>query len=167
MSGSHNKTECNKTNCKKNVRCVHFFRVFICPILLILLISCEKKGLEVKELHITKKDGTVVVVKAEIAINEEDQAKGLMFRKRVPDGTGMLFVFKKDQIARFWMKNTPTPLSIAYIDYKGEIRDILDMEPLSLAEVVSSSYVRYALEVRQGWFKEMGIQVGDTLSPLF
>lgn len=132
----------------------------------LMLFSCEIKKLPVEILEIQKANGEVVFVEAEIAIKEADQMQGLMHRKKVPDGTGMLFVFDKDKIAHFWMKNTPTALSIAYIDYKGEIKDILDMEALSLDTVSSSSYVRYALEVRQGWYKEKGIQVGDKVSPL-
>lgn len=140
--------------------------VFLFFIFIFLFFSCQIKKLPVENLNIIKKDGSSIIVKAEIAIKEADQMKGLMYRKKIPDGSGMLFVFDKDKIAHFWMKNTPTALSIAYIDYKGEIKDILDMEPLSLETVSSTAYVRYALEVRQGWFKEQGIMPGDKLSPI-
>ena len=86
-----------------------------------------------------------------------------MFRKHIPEGTGMLFVFENDQILRFWMKNTPTPLSIAFITKEGKIRDIFDMTPYSLSNTVSTGYVRYALEVPQGWFSKVGIEKGDYL----
>jgi uncharacterized membrane protein (UPF0127 family) len=76
----------------------------------------------------------------------------------------MIFIFEQDQILSFWMKNTPHPLSIAYIDSKGKIRNIFDMTPYSLSSVVSTVSVRYALEVPQGWFKNNNIQVGDTIS---
>jgi uncharacterized membrane protein (UPF0127 family) len=59
------------------------------------------------------------------------------------------------------MKNTPHPLSIAYIDSNGIIADILDMTPFSEATVSSTRSVRYALEVPQGWFKKNGIKEGD------
>ncbi len=62
------------------------------------------------------------------------------------------------------MKNTPTPLSIAYIDYKGVIKDILDMKPFDLSDVSATGYVRYALEVPQGWFGREGIKAGDKLA---
>ena len=75
----------------------------------------------------------------------------------------MLFVFEYDQVLSFWMKNTPHPLSIAYIDSKGVIRDIFDMTPYSLNSVVSTVSVRYALEVPQGWFEKTGIKAGDKL----
>ena len=87
-----------------------------------------------------------------------------MNRKNIPDGTGMLFIFEKEQILSFWMKNTPHPLSIAYIDSRGKIRNIYDMTPFSLTPIKSTSSVRYALEVPQGWYKENNINVGDIVS---
>ena len=115
-------------------------------------------------MTITRSDGTTATVYAEIAEKEKDQNCGYMGRKKIPDGTGMLFIFKKDQVLSFWMKNTPHPLSIAYIDSKGKIRDIFDMKPYSLAPITSTVSVRYALEVPQGWFKKNNIDVGDIVS---
>ena len=133
-----------------------------------VLFSCGQKKLETKDLEIKKASGQIVVINTELAKTEEEQMYGFMNRKNIPDGTGMLFIFKDDRIASFWMKNTPTPLSIAYIDYSGKIKDIFDMTPFSLATIVSTGYVRYALEVPQGWFEKNGVKVGDylDLSPL-
>ena len=142
-----------------------FFLIF-CLISLFCCISCEKKtnsNLEVKTLTIQKQDGTFVTVEAEIADTEESRQFGYMEREHIPEGTGMLFVFDRDQILSFWMKNTPHPLSIAYIDSRGKIRNIYDMTPFSLASVVSTVSVRYALEVPQGWFEKVGVKVGDTV----
>ena len=75
----------------------------------------------------------------------------------------MLFVFEYDQILSFWMKNTPTALSIAYITSDGYIKNIFDMQPFSLSSVVSTGYVRYALEVPKGWFEKVGIKTGDKI----
>ncbi len=100
-------------------------------------------------------------VLAEIARTPEEREKGLMFRKDLPDGKGMLFVFEVDERLAFWMKNTLVPLSIAYISSDGTIREILDMEPRSLAPVPSQFSVRYALEVPRGWFGRAGVRVGD------
>ncbi len=130
---------------------------------LISLVSCRTKKLEQKELKIVCQNGTEFAVKAEIAEKTEDRNYGYMNRKVIPEGTGMLFVFERDQILSFWMKNTPHPLSIAYIDSKGRIRDIFDMKPYSLSSIVSTVNVRYALEVPQGWYKKNGITVGDTV----
>ena len=144
------------------------FFAFLVISVIFVLFSCGQKKLQTKDLTIKKSSGETVVVKAELAITEEEQTYGFMNRKNIPDGTGMLFIFKDDRIASFWMKNTPTPLSIAYIDYSGKIKDIFDMTPFSLATIVSTGYVRYALEVPQGWFSKNGIVVGDVLdlSPL-
>lgn len=132
----------------------------------LLFLSCTRFNLEKRDFEIIKNDGASVFVTAEIAVTDEEQAEGFMHRKNIPEGTGMLFLFNKDRIARFWMKDTPSALSIAYIDYKGVIRDILDMTPLSEAEVISSVSVRYALEVPQGWFEQQGINTGDTVKNL-
>ena len=127
------------------------------------LLSCKTKKLPVKDIKIIRQDGKEFTVSAEIAEKTEDRNHGFMERKTIPDGTGMLFVFEKDQILSFWMKNTPHPLSIAYIDSKGKIRDIYDMTPYSLSSIISTVSVRYALEVPQGWYKKNGITTGDTV----
>ncbi len=126
-------------------------------------LSCKSKKLPVKDIKIVRQDSTEFTVKAEIAEKAEDRNHGFMERKSIPDGTGMLFVFEKDQILSFWMKNTPHPLSIAYIDSKGKIRNIYDMTPYSLSSIISTVSVRYALEVPQGWYKKNGITEGDTV----
>lgn len=126
--------------------------------------SCKNKKLPVIEIQITSADGSVHTVKAEVAEKEEERNHGFMERKKIPDGTGMLFIFEKEQILSFWMKNTPHPLSIAYIDNRGKIRNIYDMTPFSLTPIKSTSSVRYALEVPQGWYEKNGIKVGDIIS---
>ena len=130
-----------------------------------LLPSCgfPKSGLPVKKLTLITSHGEKIVVRAEIASTFEQRQRGFMFRQEIPDGTGMLFIFEEEQVLDFWMKNTPHPLSIAYIDRNGRIRDILDMTPFSLADVSSSVKVLYALEVPQGWFDRAGVKTGDRL----
>ncbi len=140
--------------------------LFVLIITFSVLTSACAKGngrLPVKELVITKSEGQSIKLAAEIADTPQTRHYGFMFRKKIPDGTGMLFVFEEDQELSFWMKNTPTPLSIAYIDYKGEIKDIFDMKPYSLASITSTALVRYALEVPQGWYEKVGIKPGDKL----
>ena len=133
-------------------------------VLCILCTACTSSALEKKDLDITRQDGTVVSLNAELARTEAEQRKGYMTRTRIPDGTGMLFIFERDHILSFWMKNTPTPLSIAYIDSRGFIREIHDLTPYSLASVQSSVSLRYALEVPQGWFAKNGIVPGDKIN---
>ena len=133
----------------------------------LLFLSCSQK-LPVKNFSIKKSSGEEVFLKLEVAYTFETRQKGFMYRKSIPFGTGMLFVFEKDQILSFWMKNTPHPLSIAYINSKGRIIDIFDMTPYSVNSIVSTGYSRYALEVPQGWFEKNRIKRGDfiDLSPL-
>lgn len=134
------------------------------PVFILLLISCGSKKLATTTITITRQDSTTINVLAEIAKTTEERNHGFMERKNIPDGTGMIFVFEKDQILSFWMKNTPHPLSIAYIDSKGKIRNIYDMTPYSLSPIVSTVSTRYALEVPQGWFEKNGIKEGDFVS---
>ena len=123
----------------------------------------SNKKLPVKKLVLVNSEGKEIVVKAEIASTFDERKNGFMFRQEIPDGTGMLFIFEEEQILDFWMKNTPHPLSIAYIDKNGKIRDILDMTPYSLANITSSTEVLYALEVPQGWYGKVNVKVGDKL----
>ena len=120
--------------------------------------------MEVQTLTLKRADGSTVSVRAEMARTDAERSRGFMKRKRIPDGTGMLFVFAKDEVLSFWMMNTPHPLSIAYIDSSGRIRNIYDMTPFSLAPGKSTVSVRYALEVPRGWFDRVNIKVGDTLA---
>lgn len=139
-------------------------KIFTCLLFSFTLISCSAKKLPVKNITITRADGSIITVEAELAIKPEERNFGFMERKKIPDGTGMLFIFESDQILSFWMKNTPHPLSIAYIDSKGVIKNIYDMTPFSLSSITSTVSVRYALEVPQGWFKKNNIQEGDSIS---
>ena len=164
------KTECNHLmrttypdDCVGGVDWLPF-RALLAAAIALIFISCAPSKLETQELTIIKADGTSIVVSAEVARTEAERNRGFMERRHIPDGTGMLFVFENDQILSFWMKNTPTPLSIAFISSDGRIKDIFDMTPYSLAPVQSSGYARYALEVPQGWFMRTGIQVGDRIT---
>ena len=115
----------------------------------------------VENIQIVKNDSSRLTVRSEIAAKQEERNYGFMNRKHIPAGTGMLFVFEEEQQLSFWMKNTPHPLSIAYIDKNGKIRDIFDMEPYSLSPILSTRSVMYALEVPKGWYDANGIKVGD------
>ena len=150
---------CRKQRCgKSGAVCASTFA------LLLFFTACTAESpMEVQTLTLKRADGSTVSVRAEMARTDAERSRGFMKRKRIPDGTGMLFVFAKDEVLSFWMMNTPHPLSIAYINSGGRIRDIYDTTPFSLAPVKSTVSVRYALEVPQGWFDRVNIKVGDTL----
>jgi len=146
-------------------------RVFFpCSLVLFLAVlsSClggEGSGLqafETQEIAIEGREGIVRLV-VELALTPAQHQQGLMHRTELNDGEGMLFVFDRDQMLSFWMKNTLIPLSIAYIAADGRIVEIFDMEPGNLNPVRSSRSVRYALEVPQNWFSRAGLGPGDRL----
>ena len=101
-------------------------------------------------------------VKVEVVSKPGELEKGLMFRKSMPEDSGMLFIMPQKKILSFWMKNTYIPLSIAFIDDGMKIVDIHKMRPLDEdTHYLSSKPCRYALEVNQGWFKSHGIRPHD------
>lgn len=135
---------------------------FAAAVLLSLCAACQDKAQpRLREADIVLKGRTIRV---ELARSPAEQQRGLMFRKEIGKDRGMLFVFPEDQQLSFWMRNTLIPLSIAYISSSGRIEDIFDMEPLSEAPVKTSHWVRYALEVPQGYFRELGAEVGDLVT---
>jgi len=132
-------------------------------ILCFSFVACRHEKLPVKKIEIERGGQVIAVVKAEIAVSQEERSKGLMYRKSLKDGNGMLFIFEKDEVMSFWMKNTYIPLSIAFIAGNGKIIDIKDMYPLDTNSVFSSRSVRYALEAPQGWFLRAGVKEGDSI----
>ncbi len=110
--------------------------------------------------------GKRVALEVEVAKTPEARAQGLMFRTRVPDNTGMLFVFEEEHTWGFWMKNTLVPLSVAFMDRYWTIVDIQDMAvapnpkdgPFTI--YTAKAPARYALEVRQGFFRKYNVTAG-------
>ena len=100
-------------------------------------------------------------VRAELADSEEARMTGLMFRNSLPENSAMLFVYDREERSAMWMKNTYVPLSVAFIDRRGVILNIEDMEPQTLDSHASAGPAKYALEMNRGWFKRRGIKKGD------
>jgi len=103
-------------------------------------------------------------IEAEVAATEKAREIGLMNRKTMAQHQGMLFVFDNAQEYCFWMKNTPLPLSIAFLDELGKIVNIADMQAMSEENHCAAKPVRYALEMNQGWFAGKGIKSGATIN---
>lgn len=117
----------------------------------VLIIAACSPRMEKVALEIGKERFEV-----EVARTEAQRAKGLMGRASLGPREGMLFVFDRDQHLEFWMKDTRIPLSIAFLSADGKILEILDMTPFSQKVVRSRLSSRYALELRQGAFREIG-----------
>jgi hypothetical protein len=107
-----------------------------------------------------KLNAGIHVIQAEIARTMAARSQGLMQRKSMAQGAGMLFLFDESAGHCMWMKNTLIPLSVAFIDERGEIVNIADMQPLDETTHCAARPVRYALEMNQGWFKKRGIGPG-------
>ena len=102
-------------------------------------------------------------IRAELAASPEQRQKGLMYRRDLASHQGMLFVFDAPQPQCFWMRNTPTPLTIAFVADDGHIVNLADMKPFDDASHCSTQPVRYVLEMNQGWFAKRGIKAGFKL----
>jgi hypothetical protein len=106
--------------------------------------------------------GGLRTFQVEVVDTPETRARGLMFRKSLPRGQGMLFDFKTEQPAGFWMENTYIPLDIIFIDTSGRIITIAEnTTPLSLETIPSGGVARGVLEINGGLAKKLGIKVGD------
>ncbi|HEY8067611.1 MAG TPA: DUF192 domain-containing protein [Burkholderiales bacterium] len=99
-------------------------------------------------------------IHAEVADSMGTRMEGLMYRKSMPQGAGMVFVFDENAAHCMWMKNTLIALSVAFIDEAGEIINIADMQPQSEQTHCAARPARYALEMNKGWFAQRGIKAG-------
>ncbi|WP_122465686.1 DUF192 domain-containing protein [Brevundimonas lutea] len=98
----------------------------------------------------------------EIADTEAERAQGLMFRPPLGDDRGMLFQFDDSAERSFWMRNTPSPLDIVYIDGAGRIVSIArHTTPNSDTGIPSNGAATGVLEVRAGRMEEIGAEAGD------
>jgi hypothetical protein len=101
-------------------------------------------------------------LRAEVALDDESRARGLMFRRSLDPDAGMLFVNARDVPMGLWMKDTSIPLSAAFLDAEGHVVNVVDMDPFDDTTAHrSAGPVRYALETNRGWFTERGVAPGD------
>lgn len=103
----------------------------------------------------------------ELARTPEAQARGLMFRKELPDDAGMLFVHDRPGVRTMWMKNTPLSLDMLFVDPDGVIRRIVrDTIPRSPSMILGPRNTLYVLELRAGVTRELGIEIEDRIRNL-
>ena len=143
-------------------------RILLLVVLLVLPLIARAPAAEQGTLEIATKSG-VRVFSVELAVSDAEREKGLMFRKEVPEGYGMLFDFKKDQQVTMWMKNTYVSLDMIFIRNDGRIARIAEStEPESERIIPSGAPVRAVLEVVAGTAKKLGIAPGDKVAyPIF
>jgi uncharacterized protein len=130
----------------------------------VLLISAN--AIAQQKLPITELTAGMHVIRAEVAATEAARQQGLMLRQTMGPNEGMLFVFDRPAGVCMWMKNTPLPLSVAFIDPAGKIVNIEDMQPNTTDSHCAKGLIRYALEMNQGWFKQKNIKQGSAIEGL-
>jgi uncharacterized protein len=148
-----------------SIRILHLAAAFAAALMLSPL---PAGSAEQQSLEIASKNG-VHVFTVEFAVTDEERQKGLMFRKSVPEGTGMLFDFKRDQDVSMWMHNTYVSLDMIFIRADGRIQRIAQNTETESDKIISSGGpVRAVLEVAAGTAKKLGIAPGDRVgSPIF
>ncbi len=126
------------------------------------------RAAELQPLEIATKSG-VKMFSVEMATTDEERAKGLMYRKELPDGRGMLFDFTPEQTISMWMKNTYISLDMIFIGADGRVIRIAEnTEPESTRIISSGSPAKAVLEVIGGTARKLGISQGDqVVHPLF
>ena len=121
-----------------------------------LLYGSQARG----ELPAINLNAGIYVIRAEVANTSETRARGLMYRESLGPNQGMLFVFAWPERHCMWMKNTPLPLSVAFIDEGGEVVSISEMVPHTENSHCAARPARFALEMNRGWFARKGIRAG-------
>ena len=103
-------------------------------------------------------------IEAEVAATSESRQIGMMQRTIMAPQRGMLFVFPEVAAHCMWMRNTLLPLSVAFLDEKGRIINIEDMQPKTDDNHCARKPARYALEMNLGWFKSRGLSAGFSIT---
>ena len=138
-----------------------------------VLVLCALTGFgaraaSIQPLEIVTRNG-VHVFSVEMATTDKERETGLMYRKELPDGKGMLFDFSPEQQISMWMKNTYIPLDMIFIRADGRILRIAEnTEPHSTKIISSGGPAKGVLEVIAGTAQKYGIAPGDRVAhPLF
>ena len=140
------------------------------PLLIVALLTFAvlARASDVETLEIASKSG-VHVFAVEVARTDEERRTGLMYRKTLPEGRGMLFDFSPPQEVTMWMKNTYISLDMIFIGPDGRILRIAEnTEPQSTRTIASRGPAKGVLEVVAGTARKLGIAPGDRVGhPLF
>ena len=133
------------------------------------LVSFGAGAAGAEPLCLDVRGGAVHRYGVEVAATPHARAQGLMFRRSLAPGSGMLFDFGRDEVARMWMKNTFIPLDMVFADRRGVVRGIArNARPRSLDTISSRVPVRAVLEISGGEAERIGLVPGDRMRhPVF
>ena len=131
---------------------------------LVLAFRAPVRADDLSTLEIVSKSG-VHVFAVELAVTSEQRERGLMFRRSLPEGQGMLFKFEPDQVITMWMHNTYIPLDMIFIRSDGRILRIAEnTKPESDNIISSGGPARGVLEVIAGTARKLGLAPGDKVA---
>jgi len=131
---------------------------------LVLGVDLPSRAADLNTLEIVSKTG-VHVFAVELAVTEEQRSRGLMFRRSLPGGQGMLFKFEPDQVITMWMHNTYISLDMIFISSDGRILRIAEnTQPESDNIISSGGPARGVLEVIAGTARKLGLAAGDKVA---
>lgn len=146
-------------------------RLVLSPIVAtLLLFSCRTDAapdggprFERSRLSVVQRDGTVHGLDVELALDDAQRAHGLMWRTKLGENEGMLFVFDEDAPRSFWMRNTLIALDMIFVRSDGTIAGIVENAPprTDTPRGIGAEPTRYVLEVRGGWCAQRGVKKGD------
>lgn len=109
-------------------------------------------------------DGKILRVDVEVAQTDEDRAKGLMFRRQLGERSGMLFLFDRQEVLSFWMRNTYIPLDMIFIDESLHVVGVVHRaEPLTETSRHVERPARYVVEVNAGFASQHNIKPGTSV----
>lgn len=183
MKKQNNKSK-NVTNSpQKVVRGNIFMKIGIAVLIVAVIVVFVVPGLtdrsyknetnEPEEVMFTKEGSVAILdslgkervkIDAEFADTEYDRQRGLMFRKTMQEGQGMLFIFPVEEMQSFWMRNTYIPLDILFIDADKKIVTIhKNTKTLSDQSYPSTAPSKYVLEVVSGFCVKHGVEIGDVV----
>lgn len=152
----------------RKVKRFHFALLAFAVLAAGVLLVQPSRATETQSLEIVTKSG-VQAFTIEMAVTDEERMKGLMYRKSLGEGRGMLFDFSPEQNVQMWMKNTYIPLDMIFIRTDGTILSIAqNTQPLSEKIISSGGLAKGVLEVAGGTARKLGIAPGDRVAhPLF
>ena len=134
------------------------------PLAALSLVVCMANGCAASSSWVEVKGQRFVV---EVADDDSERARGLMFRDSLAPDRGMLFVFEREEPLAFWMKNTRIPLDILYFDASLRFVSMAQGVPPCTRDpcrsYASEGPARYVLELKAGVGKSLRIRAGDEM----
>jgi len=124
----------------------------------------QQEKLPIQPVTVRMSDGTEHIFQSEMALTQQQQAQGMMFRTQMAPDDGMLFIFGEVRRASFWMRNTLIPLDIIFVRANGRIANIVaNAAPETDSHRRSTGRVAAVLEIPGGRAAELGIKAGDLI----